>query len=724
MATLLSPGVYIEEVDASAIAPNVSANVAFLAGTFNDGPVDQPYIITNKAEYESVFGRPTDDNYNQWFQGYKFFDYANQLIVSRAYEESPETITSVVANPEKVFVFTGLLESGGTNTGGVAGRQVKATITTDFDYEVQIGDWVTFGTTDEVGKIWTIESLDDTATSGEVHTIISVEMTLDPSVAIPLLTDDDIWLQSQGHKNSGTQAYSRGTIDVDYKPAAENAAIAGINIDISGVSAVGDLEVENNNRLSYSYDLIKNAADFDYKYEQNELNTFLDGMKLKFFSKSPNETTIEIAIANWYDFLSVDSDNNNYAVAFSKVVGTTVENTMLRSLFDYNPQEDEIAIAINRSGEIETFIVSLDPLSVDGNGKNNYIETVLNENSKFVYVVDNSSVVDVPASYLVVDRFGWDVNTPGVIHPDGTNTTVLSLIGGRSPAITSASLRDSYFMVEDKERYEIDIVIGVEENPNIAIELADARKDCLAYVGARYIDTVGRKAYDAQNRIINYLATGDLTRTMFAAMFTNYFRIYDKYNKKYRWINVAGDMAGIRCDVTSQKASWWVSAGLNRGIIRNINKLAFTPSQEQRDNLYKAGVNPIVSFPGTGNLVWGNKTLHPIASSFDRINVRTLFNTIERSMSKAARSQVFEFNDPYTRNAILSMFNPYLATIKAGRGITDYLVICDETNNTPDVISRNELKVDIYVKPNYAAEMILLTFTNVGTRSFSDVVGV
>jgi phage tail sheath protein FI len=210
---------------------------------------------------------------------------------------------------------------------------------------------------------------------------------------------------------------------------------------------------------------------------------------------------------------------------------------------------------------------------------------------------------------------------------------------------------------------------------------------------------------------------------MFGAFFGNYFRIYDSFNKKYRWINVAGDMAGIRCSVSQTNASWWVSAGMKRGIIRGIDRMAFTPSLPMRDNLYKNGINPLVTFPGTGHLVWGNKTLLPYASSFDRINTRSLFNTLERAMAKAARSQVFEFNDPYTRNAISAMFNPYLSSIQAGRGITEYLVICDETNNTPDVISRNELRVDIYIKPNFVAEFIHLNFVNVGSRSISSVVG-
>ena len=436
---------------------------------------------------------------------------------------------------------------------------------------------------------------------------------------------------------------------------------------------------------------------------------------------------IELAIASPEDFESVDTVNHeNYAVAFREQQGTVTKDTLLTALYTYYPTGDQLAIMIKSGDTIESYIVSLDRDALDGNGKSSYIETVINEQSDFVYVVNNEGLDDSSsvATYLAADKYGF-TGTPG---PDYKRTSTLVLQAGRNPLMDQGGLKDAYDSVLDKEKYEIDVVIGNELYPNLAIELADRRKDCIAYIGAKFEDTVGKKAIDATNSIVTTILDTDqekkITRTMFGAYFGNYFRIYDKYNKTYRWINVAGDMAGIRCDVTSNTAPWWVSAGLSRGIIRNVNKLSFTPSQEQRDLLYKNGVNPLVAFPGTGNLVWGNKTLHPIASSFDRINVRTLFNTLERSMSKAARSQVFEFNDPYTRNAIQSMFNPYLATIKAGRGITDYLVICDETNNTPDVISRNELRVDIYIKPNYAAEMILLTFTNVGTRSFADVIGV
>lgn len=730
MATLLSPGVYIEEVDASAIVPNVSANVAFLAGNFHDGPVEQAYVVTNKSEYEEIFGKPSDENYNEWFQGYKFFDYANQLIISRAFQEASTATPTAGSEYSVVYDFVGPAIIS-DNMGGTTGHGIQVLVSETFDYLLQVGDKVSLGAVAEFGVVWSIEEeaieIGAGVYANQRRIYIEMDLIIETGSPLETIADEEIRLYSRGHSNGGTQAYIRGDIDVNGVPAVPNASTVLNNIDVPATESITgfDYPIVNPNRLSYNYDLIKNDGDFDYKLEQGELNTFKENMKLKFFSRNPNTDKIEIAIANMYDFQTVDTDNNNYAVAFAETVGTTTEYTYLTSLFDYNPQSDELAIAIKKGEAIETFIVSLDPLSVDGNGKNNYIETVLNETSQFVYVVDNVSISDFPATYLVYDKFG---HTAGVLPSEGIPTTVLTVIGGRDPKVDEGGMRDAYFIVEDKERYELDIVIGNEEFVNIAIELADTRKDCLAYIGARYEDTVGKKAFVAVNALRNYLADGDggekVTRSMFGAMFTNYFRIYDKFNKKYRWINVAGDMAGIRCDVTSNTAPWWVSAGMKRGIIRNINKLAFTPSQPQRDNLYKDGMNPIVAFPGTGNLVWGNKTLHPIASSFDRINVRTLFNTIERAMAKAARSQVFEFNDPYTRNAIMSMFNPYLSSIKAGRGITDYLVICDETNNTPDVISRNELKVDIYIKPNYAAEMILLTFTNVGTRSFSDVVGI
>jgi len=521
----------------------------------------------------------------------------------------------------------------------------------------------------------------------------------------------------------------------------------------------------NNYRLRTIYDLIKSKDEWDYNYhlDNNPYKYFTNGFihvkdsngnyhnytiknSLKFYAKEAGSEEIQIAIANYWDFEMVKDGNKLYneSIAFRENKGGNIIDYKLLDLFEYAPLKNEVGIAIKRGSDIESFVVSFDPEKVDGNNRTMFIETVINEKSKYVYClsrVNPNDITTYPITCLVQDRFGVDEFQIPKEH--GVLTQPLTIKGGKSPDIKEQSLRDAYFSVEDKEKYEIDIIIGNEflkdrsnpysgDNQNIAIDLAETRKDCIAFIGARYIDTVGKKSGEAVNAIVDYMtetnsvARNDsvkLTRSMFAAFFGNYFRIYDKYSRKYRWINVAGDLAGIKCNITTTNASWWAAAGMKRGIIRNIDRMAISPSREQRDILYKNGVNPLVVFPGTGNLVWGNKTLLPYASAFDRINVRSMFNEIERAMAKAARSQLFEFNDAYTRNAVLAMFNPYLASIQAARGIQDYKVVCDESNNDANVISRNELVVDIYIKPTYVAEFIQLNFVNVGTRSFATVIG-
>lgn len=752
MATLLSPGVYIEEVDASNIVPNISNNIAFFAGNFTRGPVEQPYVVTNKIELEQVFGYPTDANYNEWFQCYKFFDYANQLIISRAYESADLTTTPTI-NDSKQKIFK--LYDDVLPTDMPSNNTVNILTSSVYDFSYSVGDWITLGNSTMIYTITAFESIEEE--DGRATNPTKAPQLLQVTLHSPLGKSaieasiatvgagSDVFINSIRHLNGGTQAFTRGAVDVDGKPI--NAyAVSSQNIDYID-SALGFTPDAADNRFNYSYVIIKNKDEWDFNSAKvtNPYATFLSGdiapAKLKFYNKTASQDVVQIAIANPEDFAY--NDGKNYAIAFQTPNGSNIEYIYLTSLFQYYPQDDQIAIMFKMGDVIESYVVSFDELSVDGNNKSNYIQNVINEQSALIYVIENKEVQDSPATYLVCDKYGWETDSTGKINvgtsaENGVATTNLFSKGGRNPLVSIGALTDAYFTVEDKERFEIDVVIGNEyisgtyDNQNVAIDLATARKDCVAFIGARYVDTVEKKSGVATQNVINYILETNnnlrgnsikLTRSMFGAFFANYFKIYDKYNKKSRYINCAGDVAGIRCQTSAAQDAWWVSAGVRRGILKNIDRLAFTPSQSQRDNLYKNGINPIVSFPGSGNLVWGNKTLHPLASSFDRINVRTLFNTLERSATKAARSQVFEFNDAYTRNAILSMFNPYLATVKAGRGIVDYLVICDDSNNTPDVISRNELRVDIYIKPNYAAEFILLTFTNVGTRSFASVIG-
>jgi phage tail sheath protein FI len=210
----------------------------------------------------------------------------------------------------------------------------------------------------------------------------------------------------------------------------------------------------------------------------------------------------------------------------------------------------------------------------------------------------------------------------------------------------------------------------------------------------------------------------------YAVMDSGWKYQYDKYNDVFRWIPLNGDMAGLcaRTDLTNDP--WWSPGGLNRGRIKNVIKLAFSPNKTERDVLYINGVNPVVTFPGDGTVLFGDKTMQAKPSAFDRINVRRLFIVLEKAIAKAAKYQLFEFNDEFTRAMFRNMVEPFLRDVQGRRGITDFKVVCDATNNTGEVIDRNEFIADIYIKPARSINFITLNFIATKTGvSFSEVGG-
>ena len=678
MGNYLSPGVYVKEVDASAIVPTVSNSMAFFAGHFQKGPLEEPFVITNKQELEDYYGQPTNENYNEWFQCYKYLDYSNQLTINRIFDTGFEQVTDTPIT----------ITSSQTDINGISYKNIQN---------------VFKGSVLKIGDPTPVELIVNSISGPDINNEYSIQLKEPP------LSDVTGVL----------------TVITTFQNSGSDLAQNGLNED----------------PINQKYYLFKNQDDFEFQLDSGSIAIDAN-VKLKFFAKTSGkiENNIEIAICNPVDF--IDREENGYKIYSAAEV---FEGYPLINLFDYQPLENpndptknEIGIIIKQDNTIETFIVSFDKDAIDGNNKSKYVEDVINNNSNIVNVMENPSISltqfvqpspDGNITYQTYIASHIYKDSQGIIYDDMTNITPVvgprGFYGGMDYLTNDEAVNNAYSEVENKELYDIDVVIA---NPfdegDAAILLANTRKDCIAMVGARFQDVVGKKSAEATKNIIDYMNSIEAPmRTMFAAYFGNQFKIYDNYNKKYRWINIAGDMAGLRCQTNTNQASWWASAGLQRGVIRNIDRIAFSPNEGQRDQLYKNSINPVVNFPGQGNLVWGQKTLLNYASAFDRINVRGLFNTIERSMAKAAKSSVFEFNDSYTRNSILAMFNPFLASVKAGRGIEDFVVICDETNNTPDVISRNELHVDIYIKPMYTAEFIQLTFTNIGTRSFASIIG-
>jgi phage tail sheath protein FI len=212
-----------------------------------------------------------------------------------------------------------------------------------------------------------------------------------------------------------------------------------------------------------------------------------------------------------------------------------------------------------------------------------------------------------------------------------------------------------------------------------------------------------------------------LPSSSYGFMDSGYKWMYDQFNNVYRWVPLNGDIAGLAAQVDHTNDPWWSFAGFNRGNIKNLIRLAWNPREVERDQLYPAGINPVVSFPGLGTILYGDKTLFAEPSAFNRINVRRLFIVLEKSISTASKFMLFEFNDSFTRSQFVAMVNPFLANVKSLRGIINYLVRCDSTNNTAWVIQNNQFVADIFIQPNYSINWIKLNFVNVPpTVSFTE----
>ena len=448
-------------------------------------------------------------------------------------------------------------------------------------------------------------------------------------------------------------------------------------------------EVEN---YDSNYDsqehTVANYATFDEL--KNSLPFVNATAKLKFFARTPGEdgNSIDIAIANPEDF------------GKGKIVK---EGLSLDTQFDYTPYGDQFAVVVFYQNQIvETFIVSLDETAKNDKNEFIFIETLINSTSSYVLVAVNEALPNTVKTCLDVD--------------------LIKLAYGSFSEAGEDDIISGYDTLSNKEELDVDLVIANEVYPQAAINLATGRADCIAFVGCPRGVSVGLKSGVANTKTIEYRKSLNVD-SKYVTLNNNYKYQYCSELGGNRWLNLAGDIAGLKAQSNFNTYSWYAAAGLNRGNIKNVVKLAYSPNESYRDQLYKNGINPVVIFPNTGAVLWGQKTLQTKASSFDRENVVALFNYLERSLARMSKYSLFEFNDEFTRNYVVSLIKPFLAQVKSGRGVSDYLVICDTSNNTSQVIANNQMVIDIYVKPAYAAEFIYLRFTNVGTNDFSIVTG-
>jgi len=346
-------------------------------------------------------------------------------------------------------------------------------------------------------------------------------------------------------------------------------------------------------------------------------------------------------------------------------------------------------------------------------GSSNYYKNVINDKSRYVWWTGHQP-----------GGTNWGNTASGITFTAITNNFTASLSAGTDATLSNGDVINAYSKFNNPDSVDVGLVVSGPANQAIVtslVTLVEDRGDCVLFISPERSDVVDNSG----DEVVDIVAYRNvLPSSSYAVMDSGWKYQYDKYNDVYRWVPLNGDIAGLCARTDLERDPWYSPGGFSRGQIRNNIKLAWNPTQTERDDLYVKGVNPVVTFAGEGTILFGDKTLLEKPSAFDRINVRRLFIALEKTISRAARSSLFEFNDQFTRAQFVSIVEPYLRDVRGRRGITDYRVVCDESNNTAEIIDKNEFVGDIYIKPARSVNFIQLNFVAVRTGvSFEEIVG-
>ena len=507
--------------------------------------------------------------------------------------------------------------------------------------------------------------------------------------------------------------YFGGPIDATYTSffTAANFLSYGNNLQLVRVVNAAEAKNAVANASATSAVLIKNLD--DYLNNKSSGGYGLGEFAAKYPGELGNSLKVSMVDANTWSHWA-----NTYQTDFNSAPGTSTYATSL------NGTDDELHIIVidedgswtgARNTVLEKFpYVSKGSDAKNTDGSSNYYKDVINTKSEYIWSIDHPTT-----------GTNWGTTVQSKTFANLSSNVLVSLSNGVSAVanISAGNVIAGFDLFSNDELYDVSLIpLGAWSNTaaivSSVVSLAESRKDCVVFISPDITDVVNVSTSVQASNVVgfrNASATNGGVNSSYAVMDSGWKYQYDRYNDKYRWVPLNADIAGLCARTDAVSEAWFSPGGFNRGQIRNVVKLAFNPSKTDRDTLYKAGVNPVVAFPGQGTVLFGDKTLQAKPSAFDRINVRRLFITLEKAIATASKFQLFEFNDPFTRAQFRNLVEPFLRDVQGRRGITDFKVVCDETNNTGDVIDRNEFRADIYIKPARAINFISLTF--VATRS-------
>ena len=722
----LSPGILVREIDLTVgRVDNVINQIGGIAGPFQLGPVDEPIEVSNEAGFIETFGKPlsTDRQYEYWMSGSSYLSYGGVLKVVRTdgttlrnanagvgmantttlkvknnddYEENYQTATN----------FTWAAKNPGTWANGLK----VAIIDNAADQRLGIST-VAFG--------------DGSNLKVNVGTAVTAAIT----GAIP---------------GAGTTSAFDGYL---------KAIVTGVTTDSSGNDSSIDVKITS--RVSAA------GTEYPIDYAKNDSTRAFSASDVLTFTNSSGITTgYTIAAGSAVDWYDQQTLGLNTPIYWNSIAGRPVDSNFSSSRSGGGDSlhvvvvDDDGSVTGIQGNILEkhTFLSKAKDSTADGNAPTrNYYKDYLINGSQYIFAGYNPSIGEdsyhgtSPAATGFSTNFvpytlgegQWGQDAQGIQFAAIGNKTYtfgggVDYSANKGYATTLGDLQTSYQLFANDADVEVDFLlmgpglptkVESQAKANQLISIAESRKDCIATISPHRGDVVGETNTTTQmNNILEFYSP--LSSSSYAVFDTGWKYAYDRFNNAFVYVPCNPDIAGtmVRTEITS--FPWFSPAGVQRGAINDAIKLAYNPSKAQRDNLYGERINPIVNKPGAGIVLFGDKTALGYASAFDRINVRRLFLTVEQSIEAVANAQLFEINDSITRANFVNAIEPYLRDIQAKRGLYDFVIKCDENNNTPDIIDNNEFRADIFLKPTKSINYVTLTF--VATRTgvdFQEVVG-
>ena len=731
MGFQVSPGVNVTEVDLTTLIPAVSTTEGAQTGWYRWGPAETAILISSEEELAATFGEPDSTNFETFFTAANFLSYSSKLYVSRAIPSDAmnattlqtEATTPSGSNADHVELvknrdaFESITMSSAASDStfiakypGAVGNSLKVSVcdsplvftgsftgttNSSVDHGNANNTFVancTVGNTAIVMKAYGRESGDSSSQTGnairlKANNVMNNAQTFFTVGDIVRLGNSSIGLQE-------AQITAIGATSVSAEYHSGNTTTEW--------TATCNLTIDDKYRLSTAYGANSTVGD---GINSGGLTRFWEGHNLT--DVAPGQTDYSNNVAN-----NTANDELHIVVWDQDGTITGTRDTVL-----------EVWEGLSRATDAK-----------NESGESIYYRDVIDDQSRWMYVgggdIRATSNVNTAAEAYTNTALNLNnyVNAEKpytksfLVGSDGTNPNESN--------IAIAQLQTAVDVFKNAEDIDISLILagksrdgtnGTQWANYLIDNIADMRKDCMVFASPEKGDVVNNAGLE-HTSVTDF--RGSLTPSSYAVCDSGYKYQYDKYSDVYRYIPLNGDIAGVTARTDDLRDPWWSPAGYNRGVIKNVVKLPYNPDKADRDHLYKNSVNPVMTQAGQGTVLFGDKTALNRPSAFDRINVRRLFIVLEKAIATAAKFTLFEFNDEFTRAQFRNMVEPFLRDIQGRRGIYDFRVVCDETNNTGEVIEQRRFIGDIYIKPARAINFIQLNFVAVRTGvEFSEVVG-